>query len=111
MAVITKTLLVAHVTDLPVRSRHLTMVLGEVKRMVIALIDNGFGLGLMTFCARLVSRHLFVVLRRNGIPCAHGGTGEKKDQTDTEKNMKSVAFPHSSFLSVKEKSSSPEHLV
>jgi len=27
----------------------LTVFLGEVKRMVIALIDNGFGLGLMTF--------------------------------------------------------------
>ena len=83
MAVITKTLLVTHVTDLPVHSRHLPVVLGEVKRMIIALIDNSFGLGLVTFCAHLVSRDLFGVLRRNGIPCAHGGTGEKKDQTDT----------------------------
>jgi len=82
MAVITKTLLVAHVTDLPVHSRHLTVVLGEIKRMVIAFVDNGFGLGLMTFCAHLGSRHLFGVLRRNGIPCAHSGTGEKKNQAD-----------------------------
>jgi len=83
MAVITKTLTVTHVTDLPVHSRHFTVVLGEVKRMVIALKDNGFGLGLMTFGAHLGSRHLFGVLRRNGISCAHGGTGEKKDQTNT----------------------------
>jgi len=83
MTIITKTLLVAHVTDLPVNSRHLTMVVGEIKRMVIAFIDNSFGLGLMTFCAHLVSRRLFWVLRRNGIPRAHSGTGEKKDQTDT----------------------------
>jgi hypothetical protein len=83
MAVITETLLVAHVTDLPVHSRHLTVVVGEIKRMVIAFIDNGFGLGLVTFCAHLVSRHLFWVIRRNGIPCAHSGTGEKKDHTDT----------------------------
>ena len=68
MAVITKTLTVTHVTDLSVHSRHFTVVLREVKRMVIALIDNGFGLGLMTFGAHLVSRHLFGVLRRNGIP-------------------------------------------
>ena len=68
MAVITKTLPVAHVTDLPVHSRNLTVFLGEVKRMVIALIDNGFGFGLMTLGAHLVSRHLFGVLRRNGIP-------------------------------------------
>jgi hypothetical protein len=83
MAVITKTLTVTHVTDLPVHSRHFTVVLGEVKRMVIALIDNGFGFGLMTLGAHLVSRHLFGVLRRNCIPCAHSGTGEKKNQTDT----------------------------
>ena len=68
MAVITKTLPVAHVTDLPVHSRHLTVVVGEINRMVVTFIDNGFGLGLVTFCAHLVSRHLFEVLRRNGIP-------------------------------------------
>lgn len=83
MAVITKVLLVTHVTDLPVHSRHFTVALCEVQRMVIALIDNGFGLGLMTFGAHLVSRHLFGVLRRNGISGAHSGTGEKKNQTDT----------------------------
>jgi len=83
MAVITKTLLVAHVTHLSVHSRHLTVVVGEINGMVIAFVDNGFGLGLVAFCAHLVSRHLFGVLGRNGIPCAHGGTGEKKDQTDT----------------------------
>jgi len=62
MAVITETLLVAHVTNLPVHFRHLTMVVGEINRMVVALIDNSFGFGFMTFCAHLVSRHLFGVL-------------------------------------------------
>jgi hypothetical protein len=81
MAVITKALLVAHVTDLAVHSRHLTMVFGEIKRVVIALIDNSFGLGLVTFCAHLASRHLFGVLGGNGISCGHGGTGKKKDHT------------------------------
>jgi hypothetical protein len=83
MAVITKTLLVAHVTDLPVHSRHLTMVLGEIERVIVTLKDNSFGLGLVTFCAHLGSRHLFGVLGRNGISRAHRGTGEKKDRRDT----------------------------
>ncbi len=83
MAIITETLLMAHVTDLPVHSRHLTVVVGEVKRVIIALVDNSFGLGLMALCTHLVSRHLCGVVRRNGIPCAHSGTGEKKEETDT----------------------------
>ena len=82
MAVITKTLLVAHVADWAVHSRHWTVVVSEIERMVIALIDNRFGLGLVTFRAHLVSRHLFGVFRRHGIPCGHGGTGKKKEQTD-----------------------------
>ena len=101
MAVITKTVLVAHVTDWPVYSRQLTVAVGEINRVVVTFIDNGFGFGLVTFCAHLASRHLFGVLRRNGISCAHSGTGKKKDQADKEKNMKSVDFPHGSFFSFK----------
>ena len=55
MAVITKTLLVAHVAHWAVHSRHWTMVVGEINCMVIAFVDNSFGLGLMTFRAYLVS--------------------------------------------------------
>lgn len=111
MAVITKTVLVAHVTDWTVCSRHLTVIFGEIDRMVVTFIDNGFGLGLVTFRAHLVSGHLFGMLGRNGISWGHGGTGKKKDHTAAEKNMKSVDFAHGSLLSVREKSSSSAHLV
>ena len=83
MAVITKTLLVAHVADWAVHSRHWTVVVSEIERMVIAFIDNGLGIGFVTFCTHLISRHLFGVLGRNAISRTHSGTGEKKDQTDT----------------------------
>jgi hypothetical protein len=55
MSVITKTVLVAHVTDWLVHSRHLTVALGEINSMFVTFIDNGFGFGLVTFGAHLGS--------------------------------------------------------
>ena len=88
MAVITKTLLVAHVADWAVHSRHWTVVVSEIERMVIAFIDNGLGIGFVTFCTHLISRHLFGVFQRNGIPCGHGGTGKNNEKTATENQIK-----------------------
>jgi len=77
MAVIAKTLLVAHIANPATPARLVAVLVRKVNGVVVPLKDNTVLLSLMAFRAQFVSAHLVGVSHWNGIPLLRNSAGEK----------------------------------